>query len=127
MSDRSRGRIAMAAGNRPRATGRSRSSGPPSKGQTTASLRVRLSSAGLSLCVAMSALGQTPQAPLAPPGKLVDLGGYRVHLWCLGPTNPNAPTVVLSAGGGDFATDWSLVQRPLADSVRVCSYDRPGY
>lgn len=37
------------------------------------------------------------------------------------------PTVVLSAGGGDFATDWSLVQRPLSDSTRVCSYDRPGY
>lgn len=64
---------------------------------------------------------------MAPPGRLVDLGGYRLHLWCTGATVSGRPTIVLSAGGGDFAGDWSLVQRPLADSTRVCSYDRPGY
>jgi len=74
-----------------------------------------------------SAYAQTSQPDLPPPGRLVDLGGYRLHLWCSGTAAPNRPTVVLSAGGGDFATDWSLVQVPLADSVRVCSYDRPGY
>jgi pimeloyl-ACP methyl ester carboxylesterase/tetratricopeptide (TPR) repeat protein len=69
-----------------------------------------------------------PQSdPLPPPGRLVDLGGYRMHLLCTGPAIPNRPTVVLSAGGGDFAVDWALVQRPLSDSCRVCSYDRPGY
>jgi pimeloyl-ACP methyl ester carboxylesterase len=50
-----------------------------------------------------------------------------MHLLCTGPVIPNRPTVVLSAGGGDFAVDWSLVQRPLSDSIRVCSYDRSGY
>jgi pimeloyl-ACP methyl ester carboxylesterase len=64
---------------------------------------------------------------MAPPGQLVDIGGHRLHLWCVGASAPRRPTVVLSAGGGDFATDWSLVQLPLADSIRVCSYDRPGY
>lgn len=70
---------------------------------------------------------QSQQSELPPPGRLVDLGGYRLHLWCTGTPAPNRPIVVLSAGGGDFAVDWSLVQRPLADSCRVCSYDRPGY
>lgn len=72
------------------------------------------------------AASQSPQPELQPPGRLVDLGGYRIHIWCTGVAQPNRPTVVLSAGGGDFATDWSLVQRPLADSIRVCSCDRPG-
>jgi pimeloyl-ACP methyl ester carboxylesterase len=49
-----------------------------------------------------------------------------MHVWCTGPSGTGAPTVVLSAGGGDFASDWTLVQRPLSDSARVCSYDRPG-
>lgn len=74
-----------------------------------------------------AAYAQTSQPDLPPPGRLVDLGGYRLHLWCTGTPSSNRPTVILSAGGGDFATDWSLVQVPLADSVRVCSYDRPGY
>jgi pimeloyl-ACP methyl ester carboxylesterase len=71
-------------------------------------------------------LCQVPRAD-SQPGQLVDIGGYRIHLWCTGQAVAGRPTVVLSAGGGDFATDWSLVQRPLSDSVRVCSYDRPGY
>jgi pimeloyl-ACP methyl ester carboxylesterase len=62
-----------------------------------------------------------------PLGRLVDLGGHRMHLWCRGASNPDQATVVLSAGGGDFAVDWALVQLPLSDSMRVCSYDRPGY
>ena len=73
----------------------------------------------------LQALAQ--QTTMAPPGRLVDIGGYRVHLWCTGPSAPSRATIVLSAGGGDFATDWSLVQMPLSDSTRVCSYDRPGY
>jgi len=36
------------------------------------------------------------------------------------------PTVVLSAGAGDFAVDWALVQPEVAKTTRVCSYDRSG-
>jgi pimeloyl-ACP methyl ester carboxylesterase len=53
----------------------------------------------------------------------VDLGGYRLHLYC---TGQGTPTVVLSAGAGDFATDWALVQPEVAKHTRVCSYDRSG-
>ena len=64
--------------------------------------------------------------PTLPPGRLVDLGGYRLHLYCTGPTSPDRPTVVLSAGAGDLAIDWTLVQPTVAQSARVCSYDRAG-
>src|ERR1041385_3554644 len=66
--------------------------------------------------------GQTDSAPPAP-GKLVDLGGYKLHLNC---TGNGSPTVVLSAGAGDFSTDWALVQPKVAAFTRVCSYDRSG-
>lgn len=76
------------------------------------------------LGAAQSALS-TPTS-LAPPGRLVDIGGYRLHLYCTGPESTDAPTIVLSAGGGDYAVDWGLVQPALAESARVCSYDRAG-
>src|SRR5436189_987336 len=65
---------------------------------------------------------QTDSAP-APPGKLIELGGYKLHLNC---TGNGTPTVVLSAGAGDFSTDWALVQSKVAAFTRVCSYDRSG-
>ena len=96
--------------------------------QTSESRMFRPTLILLAMCVSTNtARPRGSQPPLPPPGRLVDLGGYRLHLLCSGPAAPNRPTVILSAGGGDFAVDWSLVQRPLSDSVRVCSYDRPGY
>lgn len=59
----------------------------------------------------------------APPGELVDVGGYRLHLHC---TGRGEPTVVLIAGSGDFSFDWSLVQPGVSRFARVCSYDRAG-
>jgi len=59
----------------------------------------------------------------APPGRLVDIGGRRLHLHC---TGSGSPTVVLVAGGSAFAIDWALVQPTLAATTRVCSYDRAG-
>lgn len=65
---------------------------------------------------------QQPDLPPAP-GKLVDVGGRRLHLICSG---QGSPTVVLEAGASAFAIDWTLVQRALDRSNRVCSYDRAG-
>ncbi len=68
---------------------------------------------------------QKPDAPVyAAPGRLVDVGGYRLHLNCTGNTGP---TVVLIAGAGDFSFDWGLVQPDVARFARVCSYDRAGF
>jgi pimeloyl-ACP methyl ester carboxylesterase len=67
---------------------------------------------------------ETP--PLAPPGRLIDLGGWRLHLTCSGEAKPGQPAVILEAGAGDFSVDWSLVQPGVAQFARVCSYDRAG-
>ena len=64
------------------------------------------------------------QAPYPPPGRLVDVGGWKLHLNCTGPSNPGAPTVVLESGAGDFSLGWTFVQPEVAKFARVCSYDR---
>lgn len=64
--------------------------------------------------------------PFAPPGQLIDMGGWRLHLNCIGEAQRSQPTVILEAGAGDFSVDWSLVQPGVARFARVCSYDRAG-
>jgi pimeloyl-ACP methyl ester carboxylesterase len=59
----------------------------------------------------------------SPPGKMVDVGGHRLHLYC---TGEGARTVVLEAGLGGGVLDWSLVQPEIAKTARVCAYDRAG-
>ncbi len=77
---------------------------------------------------ASAARAQDGQAspPLSPPGRLVDVGGWRLHLNCAGTARRSGPTVILEAGAGDFSVDWSLVQPGVARFARVCSYDRAG-
>jgi|SRR5688572_5225015 len=58
-----------------------------------------------------------------PPGLLVDVGGYRLHLNCVG---TGAPTVILDAGLMDFSTMWARVQPPVSHFTRACAYDRAG-
>jgi pimeloyl-ACP methyl ester carboxylesterase len=58
-----------------------------------------------------------------PLGRLVDVGGRRLHLHCSG---SGAPTVVIEAGASAFAVDFALVQPEVAKATRVCSYDRAG-
>jgi pimeloyl-ACP methyl ester carboxylesterase len=59
-----------------------------------------------------------------PPGKLVDVGGYRLHLYCSG---VGGPTVILEYGLVGTYLDWFYVQPEVAKFTRVCSYDRGGY
>jgi pimeloyl-ACP methyl ester carboxylesterase len=58
-----------------------------------------------------------------PPGRLVDVGGYRLHIQCVG---TGSPTVVLDAGLGGMSLDWNLVQPEMGQTTRVCAYDRAG-
>jgi len=69
---------------------------------------------------------QNESPPLPPPGKLIDIGGWRLHINCAGEAKASQPTVVLEAGMGDFSVEWSLVQPSVAKFARVCSYDRAG-
>jgi pimeloyl-ACP methyl ester carboxylesterase len=62
-------------------------------------------------------------AATPPPGQLVDIGGYRLHLWC---TGNGAPAVILDTGLGGSSAGWVFVQPDVARFTRVCSYDRAG-
>ncbi|HEX6163166.1 MAG TPA: alpha/beta hydrolase [Vicinamibacterales bacterium] len=58
------------------------------------------------------------------PGKLFDVGsGRRLHLLCGG---TGSPSIIIEAGASAFAIDFTLVQRELQKTHRVCSYDRAG-
>jgi pimeloyl-ACP methyl ester carboxylesterase len=59
----------------------------------------------------------------AAPGRLIDVGGRRLHLLCSG---EGSPTAILEAGASSFAIDWTLVQREVSRGNRTCSYDRAG-
>jgi pimeloyl-ACP methyl ester carboxylesterase len=65
-----------------------------------------------------------PEGGPPPPGRWIDLGGHRLHLYC---TGRGTPTVVVETGFDEFATDWVLVQRAVEKTTRICTYDRAGY
>ena len=58
-----------------------------------------------------------------PPGQMVDVGGYRLHINC---TGEGSPTVVIESGWGDMSASWGWVQPEVAKTTRVCTYDRAG-
>lgn len=59
-----------------------------------------------------------------PIGKLVDIGGYQLHVHS---TGEGGPAVVLDAGLSGTSLGWTLVQSEVSKFARVCSYDRSGY
>ncbi len=71
----------------------------------------------LAVFAVMSIYGAQPAAP----GRLVDVGGHRVHLYC---TGQGSPTVMIIGQG--FSFDWDLVQTEVAKFTRVCVYDPAG-
>lgn len=74
--------------------------------------RALLGLCGLVLAIAMA--GFTYQwlatrreiAATPPPGRLVDVGGYRLHLWC---TGDGSPAVILDAGLAGTTAGWGFV------------------
>jgi pimeloyl-ACP methyl ester carboxylesterase len=57
------------------------------------------------------------------PGQLVDVGGHRLHLYCVG---SSTPTVILESGLGEAAAYWGWISTTVAPDTRVCAYDRAG-
>ena len=62
-------------------------------------------------------------AATPPPGRLVDVGGHRLHIWC---TGAGTPSVILETGLGGSSADWGFVQPEVSRFTQVCSYDRAG-
>jgi pimeloyl-ACP methyl ester carboxylesterase len=57
------------------------------------------------------------------PGRLIDIGGYNLHILCEG---AGEPTVLMEAGLGNPGLAWTLVQPEVARDTQVCVYDRAG-
>ncbi|HEX6268663.1 MAG TPA: alpha/beta hydrolase [Anaerolineales bacterium] len=58
-----------------------------------------------------------------PPGQLVDVGGYQLHIHCIG---DGTPTVILDAANQGTVSNWVWIQSEVAKTTRVCAYDRAG-
>lgn len=74
-------------------------------------------------CVYQAAGEANDARAFPPPGEMVDVGGYRLHLHCAG---QGSPTVVLDIGSGGMSSYWVWVQPEVAKTTRVCAYDRAG-
>ncbi len=59
-----------------------------------------------------------------PPGRLIDIGGHRLHVQESGP--PGAPMVILEAGIASTSLSWAAVQPLIAKFAHVVSYERAG-
>ncbi len=59
-----------------------------------------------------------------PPGSLVDVGGYRLHVEHAG---DNGPAVMFDSGVGGAALFWAHTLPLVASSARCYAFDRAGY
>lgn len=59
-----------------------------------------------------------------PPGRLIDAGGFRLHLNAAG---AGRPTVVFDAALGGSSISWTLVQPGVSAFTRTVAYDRAGF
>ena len=66
---------------------------------------------------------QIDQRTYSPPGEMVDVDGHLMHINCLG---EGSPTVILEAANFGMSAHWVRVQQQLAQTTRVCGYDRAG-
>ncbi len=57
------------------------------------------------------------------PGRIFQVDGYGMHLYC---TGTGAPTVIVEAGLGNDFISWQRVQPEVAKFTRICTYDRAG-
>ena len=82
------------------------------------------------ICIALSLSGMAYQFAASkaderkfpPPGQLIEVGGYKMHLYCMG---AGSPTVILDAANMGTVSTWAWIQPEIAKVTRVCAYDRP--
>ncbi len=61
-----------------------------------------------------------------PPGKMVEAGGYRLHVYCEG-VRGEGPLVVFNADSGDQGLIFRSIQQRLGNQMRSCAVDRGGF
>ncbi len=76
------------------------------------------------LCFTGNRIKRELTAKYPPPGKMVDVGGFQMHIHCQGQDSEDTPTVLMEAA--EFSLSWASVQPEIAKFARVCAYDRAG-
>ena len=66
---------------------------------------------------------EADQRKFPAPGDLIDVGGFKMHIHCMG---EGSPTVILETLSGGTSSYWGWVQPEVAKTTRVCAYDRAG-
>lgn len=84
--------------------------------------------AAISPCAVAAEPAKPPVSPAlgaeyAKPHDLIDVGGRRLNLFCMG-SGPR--TVLFESGGSDWSDVGALVQPSVAQTARACVYDRAG-
>lgn len=83
-----------------------------------------LSVGGFTLLIGASIAWYKSDHGIEPPGQLVDVGGYKVHLWCEG--EGDGPTLVWLPGGYGQSL-WSYQNHvSVREDIRSCLIDRRG-
>ena len=59
-----------------------------------------------------------------PPGNLIGVDGFKMHIHCEG---KGEPTVILEAMSGGTSASWGWIQPEIQKEARVCVYDRAGF
>ena len=94
-------------------------------------MRIRRRAIALTLVLALPAAGALYQtlsvrrdgARFPAPGLLVDVGGRRLHLVCIG---EGRPAVIFETSAFSSAVSFPAARAEIAARTRVCSYDRMG-
>jgi pimeloyl-ACP methyl ester carboxylesterase len=68
-----------------------------------------------------TAATEADQRNYPPPGNLVNVDGYKMHVYCLG---EGSPTVILDSANMGTVSNWAWIQPEIAKTTRVCAYDR---
>jgi pimeloyl-ACP methyl ester carboxylesterase len=70
-----------------------------------------------------TASAESDRRKFPAPGDLIDVGGFKMHISCMG---EGSPTVILETLSGGTSSYWGWVQPEVAKTTRVCVYDRAG-
>ncbi len=68
-------------------------------------------------------MGAQKQLKVAPPGQMVDVGGFRLHALARG---QGRPAVILEPALGGFSLQYAQIQVASSAFTRVVAYDRAG-
>jgi pimeloyl-ACP methyl ester carboxylesterase len=84
---------------------------------------VAIAAAGIASAAYQHAADAADRRRYLPPGRLVDVGGRRLHLLAMG---EGTPAVVIVPALGSNVLEWVRVLRGASAETTVCAYDRAG-